>query len=93
MAFSDKEIPYKVIDLALDGARTDVAQSLDNASNTLTIITLDGGSLSFKLNSSDNDLINASDGMKIEGTVITEIYWTNTAQVGKTAEIFLSWVD
>lgn len=93
MAFSDKEIPYKVIDLALDGARADVAQSLDNASNTMTIITVDGGSLSFKLNSSDNDSINASDGMKIEGTVITEIYWTNTAQAGKTAEIFLSWVD
>lgn len=93
MAFSDKEIPYKVIELELDGARDDVAQSIENASNTMTIITLDGGSLSFKLNSSDNDSINASDGMKIEGTVITEIYWTNAAQAGKTAEIFLAWVD
>lgn len=93
MSFSDKELPYKVIDLSLATARSDTAQSLDNISNTLTIISLDGGSLSFKLNSSDNDSITASDGLKIEGTVITEIYWTNTAQSGKTAEIFLAWVD
>lgn len=93
MSFSDKELPYKVIELALDGARADVAQSLENTSNSLTIITLDGGSLSFKLNSSGNDSITASDGMKIEGVVITEIYWTNTAQAGKTAEIFSTWID
>ena len=93
MSFSDKELPYKVIDLGLATARTNSAQTLENASNTLTIITLDGGTLSFKLNSSDNDLITASDGLKIEGTVITEIYWTNAAQSSKTAEIFLAWVD
>lgn len=93
MSFSDKELPYKVIDLGLVTARDDSAQALENAVNTLTIITLDGGSLSFKLNSSGNDSITASDGLKIEGLVITEIYWTNTAQPGKTAEIFLAWVD
>jgi len=93
MTFSDKELPYKVIDLSLATARDDSAQSLDNIANTLTIITLDGGSLSFKLNSSDNDTITASDGLNIEGIVITEIYWTNSAQSGKTAEIFSAWVD
>jgi hypothetical protein len=93
MSFSDKELPYKVIELSLATARTDGAESLENVSNTLTVITLDGGTLSFKLNSSDNDSITASDGLKIEGTVITEIYWTNAAQAGLTAEIFLSWVD
>lgn len=93
MSFSDKELPYKVISLSLATARDDTAQTLENVSNTLTIITVDGGSFSFKLNSSDNDSITASDGLKIEGSVITEIYWTNTAQSGKTAEIFLAWVD
>lgn len=93
MSFSDKELPYKVISLSLATARDDTAQALVNTANTLTIISLDGGSLSFKLNSSDKDSITASDGLKIEGPVITEIYWTNTAQPGKTAEIFLAWVD
>jgi hypothetical protein len=93
MSFSTKELPYKVIDLSLATARDDSAQTLDKISNTLTVITLDGGSLSFKLNSADNDSITACDGLKIEGTVITEIYWTNTAQSGKTAEIYLAWVD
>ena len=93
MSFSDKELPYKVIELSLAAARADVAQSLENTSNTMTIITLDGGDLTFKLNSADNDSITASDGLKIEGTVITEIFWSNAAQAGLTAEIFLSWVD
>lgn len=93
MSFSTKELPYKVIDLNLATARTDSAQTLDKICNTLTVITLDGGSLTFKLNSSDNDSITASDGLKIEGTVITEIYWTNSAQSAKTAEIYLAWVD
>lgn len=93
MSFTDKELPYKVIELSLTAARADVAQSLENTSNTMTIITLDGGDLTFKLNSTDNDSITASDGLKIEGTVITEIFWSNAAQPGLTAEIFLSWVD
>lgn len=93
MSFSDKELPYKVIELSLATARADGAQSLNKVSNTMTIITVDGGTLAYKLNSSDNDSITASDGLKIEGTVITEIYWTNAAQPALTAEIFLSWVD
>lgn len=93
MTFSTKELPYKVISLSLAAARTDSAEGLTNLSNTLTILTLDGGSLTFRLNASGNDLIAGSDGLKIEGVNITEIYWTNAAQAAKTAKIFLAWVD
>ncbi|MDP2217215.1 MAG: hypothetical protein Q8J68_08020 [Methanolobus sp.] len=102
MSFGTKIRPYAVLSLSLAGARADSAQGVitlvgvSKATwkiNTLTVITLGGGTLSVKLNSSSGDSITLSDGFKIEGILIDELYWTNSAQVGKTAEIFAAWAD
>lgn len=102
MTFTTKIQPYAVISLDLGDARTDLAQGSITLrgsavspwkANTVTVLDLDGGSLEFRLNDSDNDLIAASDGLKVEGNIFREIYWTNTAQAGKTAKIYLAWVD
>lgn len=102
MTIFSKLLPYSVITLDLGDARSDLAQGSITLrgtalsswlANVVTIITLDGGSLSFKLGDSDNDSITASDNMKHEGPPFSEIYWTNTAQPGLTAEIYVTWVD
>ena len=93
MSLTDRQYEYDIISLALDGARSNSAQGLTKKLNSLTILTLDGGTLSFRLNSSSATTITASDGMKIEGIPITEIYWTNIAQAGLTAQIFIVWID
>lgn len=102
MTFTPKIQPYAVISLDLGDARTDLAQggiTLKGSvvspwkANTITILDLDGGSLSFKLNNSDNDEVDAIDGLKLEGNIFREIYWTNAAQAGKTAKVYLAWVD
>ena len=102
MAFTTKIQPYAVIELDLGDARTDLAEGIITLrgvavspwkANTITVLDLDGGSLSFKLNSSNNNSIDGSDGFKIEGNAFREIYWTNTAQAGKTAKIYVAWVD
>lgn len=93
MSLLDRQYVPNVISLILTSARTAEAQGLTSKINTITFLTLDGGSLTFRLNSATADLITASDGMKIEGIPITEIYWTHTAQAGLTAEIFTAWID
>jgi len=102
MTFTKKIQPYAVIELDLGDARTDLAQESITLrgsaispwrANTITVLDLDGGDLSFKLNSSDNNSIDGSDGLKIEGNIFREIYWTNTAQAGLTAKVYLAWVD
>lgn len=101
MTFTTKIQPYAVISLDLGDARTDLAQGSITLrgsavspwkANTVTVLDLDGGSLEFRLNKSNNDLIPASGGLKVGG-IYREIYWTNTAQAGKTAKIYLAWVD
>lgn len=102
MAFRTKIKPYSVITLDLSTARTNLAQGIialrgvNIASwmiNTITVISLGGGSLSVKKNTNTNDSITLSDGFKEEGNPITELYWTNSAQAGKTATIYIAWVD
>lgn len=92
MSLMDRQYEYKILSIDLSAARTDVAQGLTKKINTITILSLDGDELSLKLNSNTNDSITGSDGLKIEGIPITEIYWTNTAQT-ETAKIFVAWVD
>ncbi len=93
MSLFDRQYAPNVISLLLTTARAAEAEGLTSKINTLTILTLGGGTLSFRLNSATADLIPASDGLKIEGIPITEIYWTHTAQAGITAEIFTAWID
>lgn len=101
MAYVRRVTPYTIISLALDNARNGAAQNdltvegetvSDWTANTITVLTLGAGSLSFALSQLGDDII-ASDGLKVEGVRFSNIYWTNTSQPGKTAVIFLAWVD
>ena len=102
MAFVTKIRPYAIISLDLTGARTNGAEGAITlrgdavspwVANTITILDLDGGSLDFRLGDVQNDAVTAEDGLKVEGGPFREIYWTNSAQAGKTAKIFVAWVD
>lgn len=93
MSLTNRQYQPSVISLLLTGARSNSAQGLTKKINTITVITLNGGTLSLKLNSSSNSSITLADNMKIEGTPISEIYWTNSAQAGLTANIFTAWID
>ncbi len=93
MPLTERQYEYGVISLALDAIRTDLAQGLTKKINTLTVLTLDTGTISIKLNASTNNSIPLADGIKVEGIPISEIYWTTAAAAGKTAKIFTAWVD
>lgn len=93
MALSERQYDYDVISLDLTSARSDSAQGLTKKINSITVISLGGGTLSAKLNSSSNKSITLADNMKIEGIPITDILWTNAAQAGVTASIFIVWID
>jgi len=95
--------PYAIISLDLTTARTDTAEgaiTIDGVAtenwiaNTLTVISLGGGSLSLKLNSSDaGSMSGIADGFKVEGIPFTEIFWTNIAQAGLTAIVMIGYVE
>lgn len=93
MVYDSRQYLYRILEIALDGARTNVAQGLTKKINTLTVITVNTGTLSIKLNNNTADSIDLSDHLKVEGIPISEIYITNTAQVGITAKIFIAWID
>jgi len=93
--------PYAVIDLDVTVARTDTAQGpitllgesvSDWMANTITLFSLGGDTVNFRLDDATAGSIPASDGMKVEGIPFTEIYWT-TAGLGATAYILIAWVD
>jgi len=93
MSLTARQYKYKVISLDLGTVRADVAEGLTKKINTITLLDLDGGTLDLKLNAKANDTINGSDGLKMEGMPVTDIFWTNSAQSGKTAKIFIAWID
>lgn len=101
MSFTTKIQPYSIIDLTVAmGALADSAQgaiTLRGASvsiwkaNSITVLALAGGTLSFKLDKNTNDSISASSGLKVEGSIFGDIFWTKEAAT--TATIFVAWVD
>jgi hypothetical protein len=93
MSLVDRQYRYKVLSLNLGIARDNVAEGLTKKINTLTILTLGNGTLEFKLNLNTNDTIPGSSGLKIECIPTTELFWTNVAQAGKTAKVFIVWID
>jgi len=94
MLSPERQYQYKVLSVELDLILTDFADTSFDKINTFTILTLDGGALDVKLNADTNDVITCSDGLKIEGIPITALFWTTeTTQIGKTATIFVAWVD
>ena len=99
MAFITKIQPYAVITLAV-GALADSAQGAITLrgesvatwrANSITVMALAGGTLSFKLDKDTNDSIDASAALKVEGSIFRDIFWTKEAAT--TATIFLAWVD
>jgi hypothetical protein len=102
MGFLAKVVPYSVVTLSLEAVRVNEAQGpltiggvqkADWIANTLTVLELDGATLSVRLDRTQNDEIPLSQGLTIAGVAITELYWTNVGQAGKTAKIFVAWVD
>jgi len=101
MTYARRVTPYTVISLDLGTARVASAHNdlivegetiSDWIANTLTVLTLDGGTLDLALSQNGDDIL-ASDGFKSEGIRFSNIYWTNIVQAGKTAKIFVAWVD
>jgi len=99
MAYITKIQPYAVITRGA-GALANLAQgaiTLRGASvgtwkaNTITVLTLAAGTLSFRLDKNNNDLIDASAGLKVEGVLFRDIFWTKAAAT--TATILVAWVD
>ncbi len=93
MALTDRQYLYDIITLDLNTVRSDTAQGLTKKINSMTIMSLGGGILTFKLNANTNKSIPASDALETATIPITDIFWTNAQQVGKTATIFIVWVD
>lgn len=99
MVYITKIQPYAVITFGA-GALADIAQgaiTLRGTSvgtwkaNTITVLALAGGTLSFKLDKNTNDSIDASAGLKVEGIIFRDVFWTKAAAT--TASIILAWVD
>jgi len=99
MAFITKIQPYAVITLAA-GALADSAQGAITLrgesvatwrANSITVLALAGGTLSFRLDKDNNDSIVASAGLKVEGSIFRDIFWTKAALTD--AKIFVAWVD
>jgi hypothetical protein len=102
MTFLRKVLPNSIISISLEDVRVNEAQGAlticgeavaDWIANSITVISLDGGSLSVRLDDTLSGRIELSDGMTIAGEVFTELYWTNTGQEGLTAQIHVAWVD
>jgi hypothetical protein len=101
MSFITKIQPNAIIDITVaDPAAVEYAQgaiTLRGASvgtwkaNSITVLALAGGTLSFKLDKDTNDSIDASAGLKVEGSIFRDIFWTRAALT--TATIFVAWVD
>ena len=102
MVFTTKIIPYSIITLDLGSARANLANGAITLrgdsigtwkANTITVLTLGGGTLSLRLDKVTNDLIPCSDGMKIDVGTFSDIFLTNAAQIGKTAKLLVAWID
>lgn len=99
MGFTTKIQPYVIISLVA-GVLTNVAQGAVTIrgtsvgtwkANTITVIALAAGTLQFRLDKNNNDLIDASTGLKVEGIIFRDIFYTKANLT--TATLMLSWVD
>ncbi len=93
MSLTGRQYKYNVISLDLGVARSNTAQGLTKKINVLSVITIDSGTLSVRLNSATNTLITLATSLTLNNIQMSELYWTNLAQPGKTAKIFIAWVD
>ena len=90
MAFTSKITPYKTYTIDLTSSRTDEALSVSGIANSLTVMAAPSA-FSMKLNSVDNEAMDAIKGFKMDGISITEIFITNSVGSGD-GQIFLAWV-
>lgn len=101
MAYTTKIQPYAIIELTAGmGALADEAEGAITLrgtivdpwkANTITVLALAAGTLSFKLDKNTNDAISASSSLKVEGIIFRDVFWTKEAAT--TATILLAWVD
>ncbi len=101
MVYTTKIQPYYIKDItAAMGALADSAQGVITLrgesvatwkANTITVLALAGGTMSFKLDKDTNGSIDASAGLKVEGSIFGDIFWTKEAAT--TATVFIAWVD
>jgi len=99
MVYTTKIQPYAVIPLA--GVKNNGAVGAITLrgvvvgtwkANTITVLTLAAGALSFRLDKNNNDSIVASAGLKVEGIIFRDIFWTST-DAATDATILVAWVD
>ena len=88
-AESGEFTPYKVLTLALDGARTDELVTCDGEFiHAWTDGTLVG--ITIKFNLAMNDPIDLARHNPIYGLKFWRLYLTNTAQAGKTLDLLIA---
>ncbi len=101
MTFLTKIHPYAVISLNLGTARTASAQGTVTVqgldidtwiANTLLINALSAGATLTVGIGEDADEVTAVSGLKTTGISFTDLVYTNAAQVGKSAEIIISYI-
>jgi hypothetical protein len=90
MTFTSKITPYKTYTIDLTSDRVDEALSVVGIANSLTVMAAPSA-FSMKLNSVDNEAMDAIKGFKMDGISVTEIFITNSAGSGD-GQIFLAWV-
>ena len=86
----DRISTYRILDLALDTARTEEEFQISAISIYTTEFT--GADLKIRLNDRQNDLIPLKDRRMITGA-FSRIFITHTAQAGKTAKLIFGLED
>lgn len=90
MSFTPKITPYKTYTFDLASERTDEALSVVGIANSLTVMSAPSA-FSLKLNSIENESLDAIKGFKMDGTSITELFISNSIGSGD-GKIYLAWV-
>lgn len=90
MSFTSKIIPYKTFAFDLSSERDDEALAVAGIANSLTIMSAPAA-FSLKLNSVENESLDAVKGLKTDGISITEIFITNAIGSGE-GKIFIAWL-
>jgi len=90
VSFIKKITPYKTHTFDLTSPRSNEALSVDGIANSLTVMAAPAA-FSLKLNSVDNESLDAVKGLKMDGVSITEIYISNEVGSGN-GKIYIAWI-
>lgn len=90
MTFTSKITPYKTYSFDLSSDRDNEALAVVGMANSLTVMSAPSA-FSLRLNSVDNESLDAVKGLKADGISITEIFITNAVGSGE-GKIFIAWL-